>query len=679
MTTWVPGSWAEVLSGTPIAGTVEKINAIGAFVYDVYLDAWSYQGMVQQAQREMGSLTSDAVVKIGAKVTDALVPGSTALMQSADTAKRAFDTYASEVDRIHRDAISLRNSVDDRLASIRAQAAEIETISNSIRVKVSYAWNAGAPGQMPDPRLGSAADDLTDGERTAALQNLRMLYENQWFRAAMIWHSDIDEVTSAKTKWTNLIEERKQAERQLTLSLDETAVGQLITLASGSGRSRKSAIALAFSGELWGSTEGALQLNTSHPLLKKLIDSESGEHIWDAPPDPVQVAAAWAKLTDAERERLIQEVPWVIGNLPGLPYGVRDQANRLVLEYYTVHRDMLGVDSQTAIDQLMKIVAEGERTAPPVQVVALDLSRAVPLVAVGYGDLDTADNLTWQVPGMESDAHNALETWDEASRNLYREQSYLSALNGTGSVGVISFLSYDTPNLGDSIGWWSGSVLSPDLAQGGAPRLAAELDGSWATRNQADPATGLPTVDDPPRISVLAHSYGTTVTANALTMVTHAVDSFTMAGSAGLDTETVKSLNQLNVAETRPGQKAIYASHADGDGLAPVGLVLGGRANPNANLQYENAQNYEGSIYYSSDGVTTAAGEYFAPTDGHSVIGQKETQWYQVDRHAKHGLGFESAEGQGYWDKGTQSLRNLAATSLGLDQEVVGGLYVAAG
>ncbi|MBL5973874.1 MAG: hypothetical protein D3X82_08945 [Candidatus Leucobacter sulfamidivorax] len=676
MTTWVPGSWSEILSGTPIAGTVETINAIGAFVYDVHLDAWSYQGMVQQAQREMGSLTSDAAAKIDAKVTDSLVPGSTALMQSADEAKRAFDTYASEVDRIHRDARALRDSVDDRLASIRTQSAEIETISESIRVKVSYAWDVGAPGQMPDPRLGSAADDLTEGQRTAALQNLRMLYENQWFRAAMIWHADIDEVASAKTKWATLIEERKQAEGQLTLSLGETAVGQLITLAVGSGRSRKSTLALAFSGELWGSTEGALQLNTSHPLLNKLIGSESGEHVWDAPPDPVQVAANWAKLTEEERERLIQEVPWVIGNLPGLPFGVRDEANRLMLQYYTVHRDLLGVDSQTALDQVMKIVSEGERTAPPVQVVALDLRRTVPMVAVGYGDLDAADNLTWQVPGMESDAQNALGVWDEASRNLYREQSYLSALNGSGSVGVISFLSYDTPNLGDSLN--EKGVLHPTQAQNGAARLAAELDGTWATRNQADPATGIPSVGDPPRIAVNAHSYGTTVTANALTQVKHAVDSFTMAGSAGLDTETVKSLDHLNVAETRPGQKAIYASHADGDGLAPIGLVFGERANPNANLEYAHAVNYEGAYYYSSDGVTTAGGESFAPTDGHSVIGQTGTQWYHVDRHIKHGLGFESAEGGGYWDSGTQSLRNLAATSLGLQDEVVGGLYVAA-
>lgn len=678
--TWVPPSWAHILVGTPIAGSVDSINAVGSFVADVSLDAWQYKGFVEGAKFQMSSLQAVAIDKISAKVDSALVPGAYALKESADSAKRAFDTYASEVDRIHNDAKKLRTDVDDSLNSIGAQAAEIARIAVEIRRSYSaslYAWDVGAPGQMPEPILGTVPDDFTQAQRSAAIQNLRNLYENQWQRAATIWHNDIEEIKTAKTKWSTLIEDRRRAEGQLVLALENTPVGQLITLASGAGTSRKSAIAYAFSGELWGDTSGALSMATSHPLLKKLIGSENGGDIWNSPPNPELVAENWWNLTSAEQKKLINEVPWVIGNLPGLPYAARDEANRLSLAYYAVNREWLGGDMRTAADELMKIVAAGNTTLPPVQVVAFNLRGAVPLVAVGYGDLDTADNITWQVPGMESDAHNALGVWDEASRNLYREQSYLSALNGSGSVGVVSFLSYDTPNLSDSIGWWSGSVLSPDLAQAGAPRLAAELDGNWATRNVLNP-DALTTHVDPPRIAVNAHSYGTTTATNALSMVTHAVDSFSMAGSAGLDTKTVTSFDDIKVAEVLPGQKAIYASHADGDGLAGVGLVLGDRANPNINFQYEHRTNFEGSIYYSSEGATTPGGVEFAPTDGHSVIGPKDTQWYDIGTHIKQMPGFESSEGQGYWDRGTQSLRNLAATSLGLHDEVIGGLYVAA-
>ncbi len=676
MTNWIPGSWAEVLVGTPIAGTVEQINAIGAVVRDIGMDAWSYRLMVQQAQREMGGLAGAAVGKIVAKVTDTLVPGSTALMRSSDETKRALDAYAAEVDRIHRDTMALCHSVDDRLASIRSQSVSIQTIALEIRAAAPYAWDEGAPGQMPEPRLGPGVDDLTGQQYTDAVQSLKLLYEHQWFRAAMIWHSDIDEMSIAKTRWANLIEERKQAERRLTLALEGTAIGQLITLASGSDRSRQSVVAFAFAGELRGSARGALQPSTSHPLLQKLFGAESGEHIWSSPPDPVQLATSWAALTDAERKLLIHEVPWVIGNLPGLPYEVRDRANRLMLEYYAVHRDLLSADSRTAADQLMKIIAEGEHMPPPVQVVALELCGSVPLIAVGYGDLDTVDNLTWQVPGMESDAHNALAVWDRASRNLYNEQSKLATRNGTGSVGVISFLSYDTPNLGDSLA--ANGVLSPDLARAGAERLAAELDGTWATRNHGLGVTAGYTAPESPRISVVAHSYGTTAAANALTLTAHAVDSFSMAGSAGLDLGTVSSLDALHVKDGAPGQKAIFASHAAADKLAPIGLVLGGRANPNIALEYAHAQNLEGGYYYYSDGVTTADGQYFAPTDGHSVIGEETAGFWDFGAKLKQGAGFEASDGQGYWDIGTQSLRNLAASSLGLKEEIVGGVYVEA-
>ena len=676
MSTWVPASAGELLHGTPIAGSVEQVEAISSFLRDVSLDAWSFQLSIQQTQQQLRAVTADAITRLDAKLSDALTPGTAALMNSSDSAKRAIDGYASEVDRIHREARGLRNAVDDHLASIRSQSETIQTIARSIRVKVWYAWSSGAPGQMPEPQLGSNAEDLSEAQRAAAVQNLRALYENQWLYAATIWHADIEGIETAKTKWATLIEERKRAEGQLILALDATEIGQLITLAGGSGRSRKSTIALAIAGELWGSTAGALQMSTSHPLLKKLLGTESGGHIWNSPPDPTQVAAAWDKLTDSEREQLILAVPWVIGNLPGLPFSVRDAANRRALEYYAVHRDLLGTDSRTAVDELLKIIVAAGGTPPPVQVVALDLSREVPMVAVGYGNLDTADNLTWEVPGMESDAHNALAVWDRASRNLYTEQSKLATLNGTGSVGVISFLSYDTPNLGDSLG--ANGVLSPDLARAGAERLAAELDGTWATRNHGLGVTAGYIAPESPRISVIAHSYGTTTAANALTLTAHAVDSFSMAGSAGLDPGTVSSLDALHVKDSAPGQKAIFASHAAADKLAPIGLVLGGRANPNIALEYAHAQNLEGGYYYYSDGVTTADGQYFAPTNGHSVIGEEAPGFWDFGAKLKQEAGFEAGDGQGYWDRGTQSLRNLAASSLGLKEEIVGGVYVEA-
>lgn len=678
MSIWVPESAEDVLHGTPCVGSVDQIDAIGVFLRDVSLNAESYRSLILQTQQQLGGLTAVTVTRLDAKLTDALLPGSAALLNSAVTAKRAVDGYAAEVDRIHREAKRLSRDVADSLISIRAQSEAIRTIARSIRVPVGYVWSSGAPGQMPEPQLDFHADGFDAAERAVAVQHLRAVYEYEWLVAASIWRAAIDGIDTVKTKWGALIEERRQVEAQLILALQDTAIGQLITLAgdSESGRSRTSFIALAIAGELWGSTAGALRFSTSHPLLQTLLGTESGEHIWNSPPDPTQVAAAWDRLTDSEREQLILAAPWVIGNLPGLPFGVRDAANRRSLEYYAVHRELLGPDSCTAVDELLKAIVTAEGSTSSVQVVALDLNREVPMVAVGYGDLDTADNLTWEVPGMESDAHKALAVWDKASRNLFDEQDKLAARAETGSVGVILFLSYDTPNLGDSLG--TDGVLSPDLARAGAERLAAELDGTWATRHPRPGVGAGDTAAESPRISVIAHSYGTTVAANTLTLTAHAVDSFSMAGSAGLDPGTVSSLDALNVKDSAPGQKAIFASHAAADKLAPIGLVLGGRANPNIALEYAHAQNLEGGYYYYSDGVTTADGQYFAPTDGHSVIGEDAAGFWDFGAKLKQGAGFEASDGQGYWDSGTQSLRNLAASSLGLKEEIVGGVYVEA-
>ncbi|MFC7764713.1 alpha/beta hydrolase [Leucobacter soli] len=140
----------------------------------------------------------------------------------------------------------------------------------------------------------------------------------------------------------------------------------------------------------------------------------------------------------------------MIGNLPGIPFAARDSANRRMLDFYDAHPSVLGDRGRVALRELQLIRDQGGD--PQVSVVALDLTGSVPKVAVGYGDLDLADHLTWQVPGMESDADKALRTWDRASRNLYEEQQdLLERRNRGGLAGLVAFLSYDTPDLVDSL------------------------------------------------------------------------------------------------------------------------------------------------------------------------------------------------------------------------------------
>ena len=654
MTIFVPEEAAAVLEGTPVFGSVEQITAFGRYVQDVSADTMQYSADVQNAQFTLQTERSSALDSLTAKLREALLPGANAAFQSAEDAKRAFDAYASEVDRIHASARSTREQADESLSEIRVSATRIEDIASLIRVETPYVWNHGAPGTMPQPRLGVRAGELDADEQDAVVQQLRSMHEHDWTLAASIWRNAIESIEGAKRAWANLIDERRRAEERLASALDDTAIGQLIRVSSGGSESERITIAVSISGELWGTTEDVPETMKSHPLLKKLLGTESGERVWEDPPDPVTVAAEWAALEPAERDRLIEETPWVIGNLPGLPYEVRDAANRKMVEFYQRYPQAMTPEQLALMADIREILAleiDQEKSfgegRPPIQLVALDMTGEVPKAAVGYGDLDTAANTTWQVAGMNSDAHLALEGWDEASRNLSSVQDQVSGLPG--SNAVVAWLGYDTPNSPETGDF---GVLSVSAARAGAPRFAAELDGVHAARSVGE--------GEIPTVNVLAHSYGTTTATIALTLINeeHPVDSLTMLGSAGLDTEKVPTLDVVRVKEFMAGRLAIFTTHASGDQLAPFGAGLSGRGQPNPNARdpfhlFLRSPVYEGGFSFSSEGDTT---QNLRGTDGHSTIGEGDMRGL---------IGMSASEGHGYLDVQTQSLATVAQITTG--------------
>lgn len=657
MTIFVPQEAAAVLEGTPVFGSVEQITAIGRYVQDVSADTMQYSTDVQNAQFTLQTERSSALESITAKLREALLPGANAAFRSAEDAKRALDAYASEVDRIHASARSAREQTEESLSEIRVSAAQIEDITSLIRVDAPYAWDHGAPGVMPQPHLGPRAGELDADEQDAVVQQLRSMHEHDWTRVASIWRNAIESIEEAKRVWANLIGERRRAEERLTSALADTEVGQLIRVSSGDAESRTFVIAVSMTGELWGVSDDVPQTSKSHPLLKKLIGTESGERVWEDPPDPAEVVAAWAALEPAERDRLIEETPWVIGNLPGLPFEVRDAANRRMVEFYQQYPQAMAPEQLALMADIRDILNREEREKaespdgradPPIQIVSLDMTGDVPKAAVGYGDLDTASNTTWQVAGMNSDAHLALEGWDEASRNLSSVQDQVSGLPG--SNAVVAWLGYDTPNSPETGDF---GVLSVASARAGAPRFAAELEGVHAARSAGESKI--------PAVNVLAHSYGTTTATIALTLINedHPVDSLTMLGSAGLDTEKVPSYDVLRVKEFMAGQQAIFTTHASGDQLAPFGAGLPGRGQPNPDARdplhlYLQSPVYGGGFSFSSEGDP---GQNLTGTDGHSTIGEGDV---------RGPIGMSASEGHGYLDIRTQSLDTVAKITTGL-------------
>jgi len=328
---------------------------------------------------------------------------------------------------------------------------------------------------------------------------------------------------------------------------------------------------------------------------------------------------------------------------------VRDAANREMLQIYARHPDMLAPRQRKVAAELQELLRReaAERVSnPPIQIIAMDLTGAVPKVAVGYGDADSATHTTWAVPGMQSDAHQALAGWDEASRNLFLEQRRVH--RGEGSTAVIAWLGYDSPHLIDTLN--ARGVLHSSTARAGAARFAAELDGERAARTLGEHGV--------PAVNVVAHSYGTTTVSIGLTLVTYPVDTLTFVASAGLDTQHVPSYDALRVATDGSGQQAIYTTHAAQDLLAPSGAGVSRRGLPNADGRgvrggHASSPVYGGGLAFSSEGDPQRE---LRPTNGHSIIGE-------VAKRAPFGV-FASYQ-HGYFDPDTQSLNSIAQITTG--------------
>ncbi|MBP6686133.1 MAG: hypothetical protein KA158_12000, partial [Leucobacter sp.] len=605
----------EMLRGTPKAGTGGEARAAASFVEDARLDAGFFLLSVAAAKDDLVQLESGALRALVAKTDQNVLPGAEAVERSARLAGAAFTHYANEVESIHRRADRLRSNTELTLSRIDRAMDEIEEICRAIISPFRYTWNAPPQAMMPEPRLrpDTAPQDAT--EREAIVNLLRQVHETRWRNSALGWQRDSDEIATARRSWADLIDERVTSEENLKSALSDTPLGHLITVGAGIAGGRKRAIAVGLTGELGGAPSVVDGIHTQHPLLAGLFPNSDGSRVWDSPPDPEGLVAGGAALSQPEREGLKRTVPYVIGNLPGLPAWARDRANRLSVEFYRANPQLLAPEQLklvAEVQRLLDLEASQRRPEPPIQLIAFSLREDVPMVAVGYGDLDTASHTTVQAGGMGNDAQDGLPTWDTASRNLYRAQAGLLDLERGQSPGVIAWLGYDAPDTLPSLG-----VLGSGAAITGAGRLASELDGLAASRIAG--RGGLPS------ISVVAHSYGTTVASIALTLTKHAVDSFVMLGSAGIDVDAVPRLDSLNVKLTQDGRRAIYATNASSDRIAPTGAGLAERGVPTAEATAllglgARSPVYGGAIVFSSDGDPERG---LKKTDGHAAIGNR--------------------------------------------------------
>lgn len=628
---------AEVLRGSPKAGTGEGAARASAFSADVRSDAVSLVNTAAMARAVLLQLESEAVARVSVRLTEGVLPGAVALEVSAARAVTAFNRFAAGSERIDRQADALSGATAANLAGIASAMAEVEGICAAIVAPFWYSWDTPPHPAMPQPRAESVSPEAAAAG--AGQHLLFQVYEVRWRSAALAWGSDVSEVSSAVNRWDDLVAERHHIERTLVSALDDSPLGHLLTLGAGTPGGWRRAVAAGLTRGPAHAAELAAAVDTEHPLLAGIFPTRDGSAVWGDPPSPELVVAWWEGLREAERAELIAAVPFVIGNLPGVPAASRDAANRRSLEFFRAQPQLLGPDQLrlvAAVQRILDVERAQQTASPEIQLLSFNLLEAVPMVAVAYGDLDAVTHATWQVGGMNTDAHTALPVWDVASRNLHDGQSASLRRGGDLTPGVITWLSYDTPALPPD-----PAVFGSEVAAAGAARLALEIDGLHTSR--ANSPAGVPVTN------VIAHSYGATVASIALTRTRHAVDSFVMLGAAGLDTAAVPTIEALNVKEAWPGQRAVFATNAAADRIAPAGAGLAERALPTGDaraplLLEQRSPVYGGVITFPAEGDPARG---LKATDGHSAVGQG----------ARAGIfGASASAGHGYEDRDTQAL-----------------------
>lgn len=325
---------------------------------------------------------------------------------------------------------------------------------------------------------------------------------------------------------------------------------------------------------------------------------------------PRDVARWWSSLSAGTTAALQRDAPDLVGNLEGLPYAVRDAANRAALQ-----RAVESIDTQFAttpgrgvaqalaarLTALLQVqVALRQSPGGPARLlVSLDTEHAA-RAAVSIGDPDRAKYVNFLVPGMFFSVQDQIVDWTNTAADLQAEQSdWLQRLHGTGQAAVISWIGYTTPD--------AASVLGLGDAQDGARRLADAVDGLRAA-----------TAGKPPFVDITAHSYGGTATLIALQSHAMRVDALAMVGV--------------------PGSPAARAS----DLSVTAGQVYAGRDawDPIARSSYFGVSPTDqafGSVSLGTGGgVDPATDAHLQPAVGHN----------------------------GYLAPGTQSLRNLALVGI---------------
>lgn len=281
-----------------------------------------------------------------------------------------------------------------------------------------------------------------------------------------------------------------------------------------------------------------------------------------APPKPTAVTDWWSTLDAGQRATLTAATPRLVGSLDGVPLAQRSRANESLLrdglaeaahalagELPAEERSRLG--RQQAMLSQVDLAMHASVDGPKRSLILLDTS-GTGRAAIALGNPDTADYISYLVPGMNYQVTPTIVDWTRTADDLYREQAAVLARSGPAAViravsteaapaptiATISWIGYEAPDV--------FSVAGRDRALVGSEFLEKSWSGVRSTRGA-----------DQPFLSVFAHSYGSTVSLMALANGSVQVDALVLVGSPGSE---IQAADKLNVADGN-----VFVGKADWD------------------------------------------------------------------------------------------------------------------
>lgn len=256
--------------------------------------------------------------------------------------------------------------------------------------------------------------------------------------------------------------------------------------------------------------------------------SIGGRALPPADAQPHRLAHFFATLTAAQRVRLADKYPLVVGNLNGAPITLRYRANRLALVQAGTVEEQRAHDSRLSPEGRAEAVRRLDRFRSMLgrdrHFLAFDPSGRGHAAEV-FGDLDRAERVSVVVPGVDTNLLTLERTGAKTNAAPVGMAKSLYAAERTAGPGVrtavIAWADYTAP-----AGIGMDAALG-NLAQRGAVRLDALVG---ALPGQAP-------------VSLFCHSYGSVLCGVAASGLPARVTDIAVAGSPGMRADNAGALH----------------------------------------------------------------------------------------------------------------------------------------